>query len=160
MMNKKTLILTAILGLLLVTCVVYLILPRSLKLVYVLDSDHLASIVPEGTFVNMTCPYDDSTLTRLVLIEEEGGADAPWRAAFICENENIFWIANYRGGVDKILWYGPFDASYDAANIIASVGAAISGVTLIAVIATHYTPSNSNQKTEKAQPSYRVIPPS
>lgn len=109
-MNRKSLMLATVLGLVLTVSFVYLILPRTLKLAYVLDSAHLATTHPEGTFANMTCPYDGSTLTQIVIIQGEG-ADAGWRAAFICETEGIFWIVEYRGGVDKISWYGPFGAT-------------------------------------------------
>lgn len=139
--------LSAVLGLVLTACAVYLMLPRSLKLIYALDSTHLATIRPEGTFANMTCPYDGSTLTQVVIIGEEEGADVPWRAAYICETENIFWIVDYRGGVGKTLWYGPFDASWNKTNILAAVGAVISGTALIVVIATHHTPKELNAKT-------------
>jgi hypothetical protein len=145
-MNRKALMLSAILGTTLTACVVYLILPLSLKLVYVLDVAHLAVILPEGTFANMTCPYDGSTLTRIVIIQEEG-ADFPWRAAYVCETESIFWIADYRGAVGKIPWYGPFETSWNKTNLLATIGAVISGTFLIAVLATHYTSKQPNVKT-------------
>lgn len=131
--------LSAILGLVMVACIIYLVLPRSLKLIHTLDLVHQATIHPEGTFTSMANPYDGSILTRIVIIQEEGGADVPWRAAYICEKEDIFWIIDSRGGFNKILWYGSFDASWDKTNVLATIGAVISCIATMIVIVTRHT---------------------
>ena len=133
-MRRTSVLLVASLGGILVACVGYLVLPRSLKLLYVLDPAHVAAVYPDGTLANTTCPYDGSTLTRIVLIDEEGGADMPWRAAFICEAKGIFWIFDYWGGMGKAAWYGPFDGTWDETNGIAALVAALSGIALFVVL--------------------------
>ena len=152
--------LTAVLGLLLVACVVYLILPRSLKLVYTLDSVHRASILPEGTWARgITCPYDGSPLTQIML-HGERGLGLSWRAAYICETEGIFWIADYSGGFSIIDWYGPFDGTWDEANILATIVAAISGTALAVFLAKQHTYKKPNMKTREDATSLGLMPPS
>lgn len=147
-MNKRTFLLFAVLGTVLIACIVYIALPLSLKLAYVLDEAHLATIRPEGNFANMTCPYDGSTLTQIVILQEEG-ADAPWRGAYVCEVEGIFWICDYQGGIGKIHWYGPFEATWGEANLLAAIGVALSATAFIVFLAKHY--HNSKQLNIKSE---------
>jgi hypothetical protein len=127
-------LLVTVLGGILVACIGYLVLPRSLKLVYVLDSAHAATTHPDGISANTTCPRDGSTLTRIVLVDEEDGPDAAWRVAFVCETECVFWVFDCWGGVGKAAWYGPFDETWDETNGIAALVAALSGIALFVVL--------------------------
>ena len=81
----------------------------------------------------MTCPHDRSELTQIVLIYYPDVVDAPWRAAYYCKLEDLFWIYDYRGGIDKISWYEPFKGYLRWTNPLMICGAAISGMALILI---------------------------
>lgn len=115
----------------LVGCTVYVLLPIKLKLSYILDDAHLTTEQPEGTFGNMTCPHDGSELAQIVIIHYPDAVDAPWRSAYYCGAEDIFWIYDYRGGIGKASWYGPFKAYLRWTNSLTICGAAISGIALV-----------------------------
>jgi len=132
-LDKKEMLLYGALVATLVGCTVYVLLPPKLKLYYILDDAHLATEPPEGTFVNMTCPHDGSELAQIVIIHYLNGADLPWRSAYYCEVEDIFWICDYRGGIDKISWYGAFKGYLGWTNSLTMCGAVISGIALVVI---------------------------
>ena len=121
----------------LIGCTVYVLLPLKVKLYYTLDDAHLATEQPKGTFANMTCPYDDSQLTEIVIINYSPNVvDAAWRSAFYCVTEDIFWIHDYPGGISQASWYGPFKGHLKWTNSLAICGAAISGMALLLIAFT------------------------
>jgi len=95
-MGRKETLLYGILIIIIVVCMVYLLLPPLLKLSYVLDDAHLASIHPEGVFPSFTCPLDGSELRQMVIISRSVLNVAWERSAFYCEVEDIFWIYEIR----------------------------------------------------------------
>ena len=133
-MNKKEVLLYGALVATLIGCTVYVLLPFKLKLSYILDDAHLATELPEGTFANMICPNDGSELTQTAIIRYSSDVtDAPWRFAYYCGVEDIFWICNYPGGIGEARWYGPFNAYVKWTNLLAICGAAISGTALLLI---------------------------
>ena len=132
LLGKKKMLLYGILAAVLVISTAYLLLPPQLKLFYVLDDAHLAEAKPQGIGSNMTCPQCGSQLERIVIDPSDPRmADEPWRYAYYCREEDVFWVADMPG-LYFAGWYGPFDAHlFGLRNTVAMYLVIISGVALI-----------------------------
>jgi len=133
-MDKKEVLLYGVLVAILVGCTLYVLLPSKLKLYYILDNAHLATERPDGTFRSMLCPHDDSELAQIAIIHHSNIVDAPWRYAFYCEIEDIFWINNYQGGISEARWYGPFKGHLKWTNSLTICGSTLSGIALVLIV--------------------------
>jgi len=129
--SKKIILFYGLLTAVIAISMSYLLLPPQLKLSYVLDDAHLAETEPQGWWGHMICPQCGSTLERIVIIEmEQQCCDFPWRDAYYCRQEDIFWVADCPGIVFAG-WYGPFNAYWKLPKIVASSSIIISGVALV-----------------------------
>lgn len=116
-----------------VVSALYLLLPPRLKLFYNLDAAHLAEKDPSGTWGNMTCPQCGSQLEGIILDPDDPQMlDEPWRFAYYCRQEDIFWVADMPGWYFAG-WYGPFDAYWKTRNTAATSFLIISGIALVLV---------------------------
>jgi hypothetical protein len=131
--SKRTILLYGTLTAFLVFSIVYLILPPQLKLSYLIGYPHLAKAEPQGTWVNMTCPQCEFQLEGIVIYTSQH-IDAPWRVAFYCRHEDIFWIYDFPGGIGYARWYGPFKAYWKITSTAAISVTIISGVTIVSMI--------------------------
>jgi len=133
LVGKKRVLIYALPSIILVASAFYLLLPPQLKLSYVLDAAHLAEKDPEGTWGNMTCPQCGSELERIILDPDDPQMqDEPWRFAYYCRQEDIFWVADMPGWYFAG-WYGPFNAFWKIRNTTAISIIIISGVGLVLV---------------------------
>jgi hypothetical protein len=128
----KKILLFGILIAVFASSVVYLVLPPQMKLYYVLDDVHLAKVWPSGTSSNMTCPVCMSKMRQIVIDPDKPLVrDAGWRYAFYCEQDDLFWIVNFPGGISFTQWYGPFNAHWKLANILTISTSIISGTSVV-----------------------------
>jgi len=130
--GRKRILLYGLLVAVLLISIIYLLLPSGLKLFYVLDTAYLAETEPQGTIRNMTCPQCGLQLERIVIDPSEPQImDEPWRDAYYCVGEDIFWVADCPG-LFFAGWYGPFDAHFfGLRDTIAGGLVIISGVVLV-----------------------------
>jgi hypothetical protein len=130
-MKRRKIIVYVTLASFLVVSVAYLIFPPHLKLVYVLDSSHLARVEPQGNWSSMICPLCGSKLEQIVVDSDEPQTtDEAWRYAYYCKQEDLFWVINFPGGISSAQWYGPFNAYWKLANAVAISISIISGATI------------------------------
>ena len=131
LLDKKRILLYGVPTVVLTISALYLLLPPQLKLSYVIDDAHLAEASPQGTWSNMTCPQCMSQLERIVLDPPDPlMTDEPWRYAYYCRQEDIFWVADMPG-MYFAGWYGPFKANLRLTNTVAVCLVIISGVALV-----------------------------
>lgn len=129
-MDRKETLFYGIFIVIIVACMVYLLLPPLLKLSYVLDDAHLASIHPVGVFPSFTCPQDGSKLRQISIISRSVLNVAWEKSAFYCEVEDIFWIYEVRGEDPEINFWGPFEGNLRTPNLLASSLMVLTGIAL------------------------------
>jgi len=110
---------------------VYLLLLPQQKLFYFIDDYHLARVEPKGTWSNMTCPLCGLQMEQIVIDSHDPQtADDPWRYAYYCEQEDLFWVADMPGWYFAG-WYGPYNAYWKLTNAIATFIVVVSSVSII-----------------------------
>lgn len=130
LVGKKRVFLYGLPSMVLAISAFYLLLPPQLKLSYALHDTHLAETEPEGTWENMTCPQCGSKLEAIVIDPDDPQMqDEPWRFAYYCRQEDMFWIADMPGFYFAG-WYGPFDAHWRLTNTVAVIISIISVIAL------------------------------
>jgi len=133
LIGKKKMLLYGILTAVLVISTAYLLFPPQLKLFYVIDDAHLSEVEPQGTWSNLTCPLCGSQVEEIV-IDPSGKLGDPWRYAYYCRQENVFWVWDFPGGMSSPRWYGPFNAYWKLTNAVAFGIVVISGVALFLLV--------------------------
>lgn len=133
--NKRRLLLL-LLFLALALSLAYLLLPVQSRLFYALDDVHHARVEPQGNWSDMVCPLCGMKLERIVIDPAEPQVvDEPWRYAYYCQRDDLFWVASYPGGISSLVWYGPFNAYWRLTNAIAISISVICSVSIIVTIA-------------------------